>query len=108
MRNRKANFRAVTDIASKTMHKAPAQIARSMRAFRNAHRLGLVRHVRISPGRDACEAVRTLCTIEYPGNAVPRLPLGQCTAVQCKCKYQPVASAKLRRMLVTKTLLQKS
>ena len=31
------------------MHKRPAQIARSLRAFRNAHRLRLLRYVRIAP-----------------------------------------------------------
>jgi hypothetical protein len=89
------------------MHKTPRQIARSLRAFRNAYRLGLLRHVRITPGRGACEAARTLHVIEYPGNAVPRLPLAQCSSDQCECKYQPVGTNKLRHMLATGTLRQK-
>ena len=35
----------------------PKQIARSLRALRNADRLGLVHGVRILPGLNACEAV---------------------------------------------------
>ena len=89
------------------MHKTPRQIARSLRAFRNAHRLGLLHHVCISPGPGACEAARNLHGIEYPGNAVPRLPLDQCTSDQCECKYQPAGSAKLRHMLVTGAQRQK-
>ena len=79
------------------MSGTPRQIARSLRAFRNAHRLGLLRHVRISPGRSACEAARTH-VIEYLGSAVPRLPLSQCTSDKCECKYAPVGSDKLRRL----------
>jgi hypothetical protein len=39
--------------------------------------------------------------IEYPGNALPRLPLDQCTSDQRECTYQPVGSNKLRWMLAT-------
>ena len=80
------------------MSGTPRQIARSLGAFRNAHRLGLLRHVRISPGRGACEAARTLQVIEYPGSAAPRLPLAQCTSDKCECKYAPVGSDKLRQL----------
>ena len=84
------------------MHKTPKQIARSLRPFRSAHRLGLLRHVRISPGHGACEAARMLHVIEYPGNAVPRLPLAQCTSDGCECKYMPVGSDKLHRLQATR------
>jgi hypothetical protein len=80
------------------MHKTPAQIARSLRAFRNAHRLGLLRSVHISPGRGACEAVQSQRGVEYLGNHVPRLPLAQCTRDRCECKYVPVGSEQLRRL----------
>jgi hypothetical protein len=71
------------------MHRSPNQIARSLRAFRNAHRLGLLRSVRISFGADACAVVRSQEGIEYMGNVVPRLPLSGCTRGQCDCKYVP-------------------
>ena len=77
------------------MHKTPAQIARSLRAFRNAHRLGLLRSVRILPGRDACNAARRQTTVEYMGNVVPRLPLAQCTHATCECGYLPVGGGRL-------------
>jgi hypothetical protein len=80
------------------MHKAPAQIARSLRAFRNAHRLGLLRSVRISPAADACEAARSRQDIEYTGNVVPRLPLAECTRGICTCKYIPSGSSRLHRL----------
>ena len=78
-----------------SMHKTPAQIARSLRAFRNAHKLGLLRSVRISPGRDACNAARWQTTVEYMGNVVPRLPLAKCTQETCECKYVPVGGGKI-------------
>jgi hypothetical protein len=56
------------------MHKTPAQITRSLKAFWNAHKLGMLRSVSISPGRDACNAARYQTTVEYMGNVVPRLP----------------------------------
>lgn len=80
------------------MHKTPAQIARSLRAFRNTHRLGLLRSVSISPGPEACEAARSQCGVEYLGDVVPRLPLTQCTRDQCECKYVPIGSEQLRRL----------
>ena len=80
------------------MHKTPAQIARSLRAFRNAHRMGLLRSVRISPGPDACEAARSQFCVEYLGNVVPRLPLAQCARDHCECEYEPVGSEQLRRL----------
>jgi hypothetical protein len=85
-------------LQANTMHKTPSQIARSLRAFRNMHRLGLLRAVRIRPGFDACEAARSQRAIEYAGAVVPRLPLQQCTRDLCQCKYMPLASSKLRRL----------
>ena len=72
------------------MHKTPSQIARALRALRNAHRRGLLRGVRILPGRDACEAVLAQFGSEYPGNTVLHLPLPQCTRAKCECKYVPI------------------
>lgn len=80
------------------MHKSPKDIARSLRAFRNAHRLGLLRCVRIVPGNYACEAALAQHETEYSGGAVPRLPFSQCTRVHCECKYVPIGTEKLRRM----------
>jgi hypothetical protein len=77
------------------MHKTPKDIARSLRAFRNAHRLGLLRSVRISPGKHACEAAMAQDRMEYLGNAVPRLPLAQCTRALCECDYVPTGTEKL-------------
>ena len=76
----------------------PKQIARSLRALRNADRLGLVRGVRILLGPNACEAVLKQFASEYPANAVPSLPLPQCTSDRCQCKYVPVGSEKFRRL----------
>ena len=86
------------------MHKSPKQIARSLRAFRNAHRMGLLRCVRIAPGPNACEAARSQRGIEYLGNAIPRLPLAQCLRADCECDYHPVGSEKLRSLYVGKPL----
>ena len=41
------------------MHKSPKEIARSLRAFQNAHRLNLLRCIRIAPGDGACDAARS-------------------------------------------------
>jgi hypothetical protein len=89
------------------MHKTPKQIAHSLRAFRNAHRLGLMRSVRILPGPDACEAARSQYGIEYLGNVVPRLPLAQCPCDYCECKYVPIGSEQLRRLHVSGKPLSK-
>jgi hypothetical protein len=78
------------------MHKTPAQIARSLRAFRNAYRLALLQSVRIAPGPNACEAARK--GTNYRGNAVPRLPLAECTCDHCECKYLPIGSDRLRSL----------
>ena len=78
-----------------TMHKTPAQIARSLRSFRNAHRLGLLRSVRILPGHNACKAALSQIHVEYMGNVVPRLPLTGCTRAKCECTYVPVGGGKL-------------
>jgi hypothetical protein len=83
------------------MHKAPSQIARSLRAFRNAHRLGLLRSVRISPGAHACEAARSQQGIEYMGDIVPRLPLAECTRGLCSCKYAPLGSSRMHRLIAS-------
>ena len=85
------------------MHKTPKQIVGSLRAFLNAHRLGLLRSVRISPGSDACEAARSQYGVEYLGNVVPRLPLDRCTRDHCECKYVPIGSEQLRQLHVTGT-----
>jgi hypothetical protein len=41
----------------RTMHKTPKDIARSLRAFKRPHKLGLLHHVGIVPGAAACEVV---------------------------------------------------
>ena len=85
-------------------HKSPRQIARALRAFRYAHKLGLLRCVRILPGPKPCEAVVGQFGIgmEYPGNKVPRLPLRRCTRNRCECKYVAVGSEKFHRLRTTK------
>jgi hypothetical protein len=80
------------------MHKTPSQIARALRALRNAHRLGLLRRVSVLPGRDACEAALAQFGSEYPGNELPDFPLPQCTRDHCECKFVPVASDKFHRL----------
>ena len=90
------------------MPKSPSQIARSLRALRNADRLGLVRGVRILPGPNACEAVVKQFASEYPANAMPSLPLPQCTSDRCQCKYVPVGSEKFRRLCAAEKLPSKS
>ena len=80
------------------MHKTPVQIARSLRAFRNAHRLELLRSVCVSPGRRACDAARSQYGLEYLGNIVPRLPLAECTCEHCECKYVPLGSEQLQKL----------
>lgn len=87
------------------MHKASKQIARSLRAFRNAHRPGLVRGVRVLPGREACQEVLKQFGSEYPADSVPHLPLAQCSLAQCQCKYVPLATEKFRRLRATGTPL---
>ena len=84
------------------MHKSPKEIARSLRAFRNAHRLNLLRCVRIAPGDGACDAARSQVGVEYLGGVVPRLPLAQCTRARCECDYVPVGSKGLDRLNVNK------
>ena len=84
------------------MHKSPSQIANSLRAFRNAHRLGLLRGVRILPGPNPCEAVVGQFGMEYPGNTVPRLPLRRCTGNRCECNYVAIGSEKFHRLPATK------
>src|SRR5262245_21259439 len=90
--------RSIREEARVVMHKTPKDIARSLRAFRNAHRLGLLRCVRISPGEHACEAARAQDRMEYLGNAVPSLPLAQCARSPCECDYLPVGSEKLKQL----------
>ena len=82
------------------MHKTPAQIARTLRALRKAHKLGLLRSVRIWPGPGACEEARSQRGVEYLGNVVPRLPLARCTRESCECEYLPAGSDLLRRLNV--------
>lgn len=78
------------------MPRRPAQTARALRAFRNAHRQGLLRNVEIVPGSNPCAAARAQRNVAYLGGHVPRLPLARCTAKQCLCHYAPVATDKLR------------
>lgn len=80
------------------MHKNPKEIARSLRAFRNAHRLNLLRCVRITAGHGACDAARSQASIEYLGDAVPPLPLAHCTRTRCECNYEPVGSRRLDQL----------
>ena len=89
------------------MHKTPAQIARSLRAFKNAHKIGLLRSVRIEPGRKSCEVTRSQRGTEYVGDTVPRLPLPQCTNGQCECKYVPKGSEKLHQLNIIGKSIQK-
>ena len=84
------------------IHNSPRQIARALRALRNAHKLGLLRGVRILPGPKPCEAVVAQFGTEYPGNKVPRLPLRRCTRNRCDCKYVPIGSEKFHRLRTTK------
>ena len=84
------------------MHKTPKDIARSLRAFKNAHKLGLLRGVRIVPGHKGCEAARAQNNTEYLGSAVPRLPLAECTCEFCRCDYQPRGSKLLQQLNVAK------
>lgn len=84
------------------MHKFPKEIARALRSFRNAHRLNLLRCVRIAPGHGACDAAQSQTGIEYPGDAVPRLPLAQCARARCECNYEPVGSSRLEELNVNK------
>jgi hypothetical protein len=84
------------------MHKNPKEIARALRAFRNAHKLNLLRCVRIVSGDRACDAARSQAGIEYSGDIVPRLPLAQCTRVVCECDYEPSGSRRLDRLNVNK------
>ena len=83
------------------MRKRPTQIARSLRAFRNSHRLGLLHSVRIAPGPDACDAVKSQIGFQYLGNDVPQLPLDKCTAPSCDCVYLPTGTEKLRQLDAT-------
>jgi hypothetical protein len=83
------------------MRKTPSQIARALRTLKNAQRLGLLRSVRVLPGRDACEATLAQFGVEYSGNTVPDLPLAQCTSDHCDCKYVPIGSDQLRRLDAT-------
>jgi hypothetical protein len=84
------------------MHKSPKEIARSLRSFRNAHRLKLLLCVRIAPGHGACDAARSQAGVEYLGDVVPRLPLAQCTRARCRCDYVPVGSRRLDRLNANK------
>jgi hypothetical protein len=84
------------------MHKSPKEIARSLRSFRNAHRLNLLLCVRIAPGHGACDAARSQVGVEYLGDVVPRLPLAHCTRARCECNYEPVGSSRLDQLNVNR------
>ena len=83
------------------MRKTPSQVARSLRALKNAQRLGLLRGVRVLPGRNACDAALAQFGVNYSGNTVPHLPLAQCTRDHCECKYVAVGSDQLRALDAT-------
>jgi hypothetical protein len=83
------------------MHKNSSKIARTLRALRNAHRLGLLRGFLILPGRDACEAAIEQFSAVYSGDTLPQLPLAQCSCDHCDCKYLPIGSDELRRLDLT-------
>ena len=89
-------------LGKRPMHKSPPQITRLLRAFRQAHRFGLLRGVRILPGPNPCAGVIGQFGNEYPGNTVPRLPLPRCGRNRCECKYVAIGSEKFRRLLTTK------
>ena len=91
-------FSTATGYRLHLMRKSPSQIARSLRALRNADRLGLVRGVRIVPGPNPCDMVLKQFANEYPADTLPPLPLSQCTHDRCQCKYVPVGSEKFRRL----------
>ena len=88
-------------LGKRPMHKSPPQITRLLRAFRQAHRFGLLRGVRILPGPIPCAGVIGQFGGEYPGNKVPRLPLRRCTRNRCECKYVAIGSEKFRRLPTT-------
>ena len=83
-----------------TIYKSPKDIARSLRAFKNARKLGWLRGVRIVPGPESCEAARAQQNIEYLGSNVHQLPLAECTLELCACAYQPCGSELLQRLNV--------
>ena len=80
------------------MAKRPLHIAQSLRAFRNAHRLGLLRYVSIVPGANPCEAALFQNNLRYSGYAVPRLPLSGCESPNCQCEYLAVGTEKPREL----------
>ena len=91
-----------------TIHKSPKDIARSLRAFKNAGKLGLLRGVRIVPGPGSCEAVRAQQNIEYLGSTIHQLPLAECTRELCACEYQPCGSESLQRLNVVRRQPEKT
>jgi hypothetical protein len=78
-----------------TMHRTPKDIARALRALKKSHKLGLLHHVRIVPGASACVAARSQKGVSYICDAVPRLPLPECTRQECDCDYAPMAKRKI-------------
>ena len=84
------------------MHKSPKEIARSLRAFRNAHRLNLLRCVRIAPGDGACDAARSQVGVVVSGWRRAAFASAQCTRARCECDYVPVGSRGLDRLNVNK------
>ena len=77
------------------MRKTPSQVARSIRALKNAQRLGLLRGVRILPGRNAYDAALAQFGVDYSGNTVPHLQLTHCPRDRRECKYIPIGSDQL-------------
>ena len=89
-----------------TIHKTPKHIARSLRAFKKAHKLDLLQHVCIKPGTLACEAARSQRGVSYICNAVPKLPLQGCSRQQCSCDYAPIGKRIIGRPSKRATELQ--
>lgn len=82
------------------MYKTPAQIARTLRAFRNAHRLELLRSVCVSPGRRACDAGRlqydsSIWVISCPGYDWLSARAGTVNANTCRLAVSNCTSSAL-------------
>ena len=91
-----------------TIHKSPKDVARALRAFKNARKLGLLRDVRIVPGPASCEPACAQQNVDYLGSTVPQLPLAECTREFCTCEYQPCGSELLQRLNVAGRMPEKT
>jgi len=81
------------------MRAHPPQIARSLRAFRNARKLAQLLYVRIISGAKACDSAKLQIGVEYPDAGITTLSLAHCTSDKCECDYLPVGTRKLHRLL---------